>query len=406
MEENVVNDDKKRTEPVAAERSEPEPEAIGSVNQPEARAEVLAEQPAQRAVEETLAAVQALIEKPIVPEVVQAEAQQMLAPEVVAAESLKEQEVTTYAPAQPTLESQPEATVLETVGAELPVVEAPLEVAEPPIVTAESVLAEPMPIHEPATELPSQPEVTTEPEAPAELPTEQPETPLAAEAFLPEQLIPQPEVVPTTEDPYVFQGEPEAALETFMSTEAVVEHIAPKAPTESTIAVPEANPELVLAPETPPVTDSLEQFELFVAQLHDIEAPAEKLAVVHEKVEKITELTMLIRESKLLDEGAGVEAIEEELVETFLGLFEATGMRLSEESVRHMVHLWVARDVLDGKDFEIAKSELFEDKGMREVLQQFMHGIAKLKELLESIHVRLGKLVLSSTPPHNLAQAL
>lgn len=211
-----------------------------------------------------------------------------------------------------------------------------------------------------------------------------------AAVFGPEQPAPQPEAVPMeevpyepTEEPVVLHAEPEEA-----ATEPPLQE-----QTDPAVSIPQ--PEVVVELGPPAVTDSIEHFEVFVTQLHDIEAPPEKLEAVHEKVEKITELTVIIREAKLLDAGEGVADITEELVETFVDLFELTGMNISEDHVRHMVQLWIARDVLAGKEFEAAEAELFEDKGMREVLQQFMQGIAKLKELLESLHARLGKLVLA-----------
>lgn len=215
----------------------------------------------------------------------------------------------------------------------------------------------------------------------------------SAAVFMPEPFVAQLEAVPIEEVPHGLSEEPVVAE---------VAHREPTLQEQPELAVPVAPSEIVMELGPPAVTDSIEHFEAFVTELHDLEAPPEKLEIVHEKVEKITELTVMIREAKLLDAGEGLAEITEELVETFMELFEATGMKLDEDHVRQMVQLWIARDVLAGKDFETAKTELFEDKGMHEVLQQFMHGIAKLKELMESLHVRLGKLVLASAvqPSH------
>jgi hypothetical protein len=151
--------------------------------------------------------------------------------------------------------------------------------------------------------------------------------------------------------------------------------------------------------EAPIIIQSLEQFETFVAELHEIEAVPEKLEMVHEKVETIAELTTRIQEAQLLESDGAVEKIQEELVEAFVQLFEETGMKFSEEQIRHIVQLWIKQDVLRGKNLFETKSELFNDDGMHEILRQFMQAITKIKEVLESIHVRLGRLVLTQPAP-------
>lgn len=341
-------------------------------------------------------------QRPRVPREV-VEREELIAAEPVVVEHVESAEIVEiHTPAEP-VEVVPQPVSEQLVQPE-PAEQAPTALEPVAPVQSEVVAAapvqptniEPSPVESSEPELTVRVEVVEAPPAVAAPPeAEQPETintydQSSAAMFMPEPFVAQSEAVPIEEVPYEPSEEPAVAEPTPEVAHSVVLQ------DQSEPIAPVSQPELVMELGPPAVTDSIEHFEAFVTELHDLEAPPETLEVVHEKVEKITELTVMIREAKLLDAGEGVAEITEELVETFMELFEATGMKLDEDHVRQMVQLWITRDVLAGKDFETAKTELFEDKGMHEVLQQFMHGIAKLKELLESLHVRLGRLVLAS----------
>lgn len=374
-------------------------EATEVVQKTEAAVTVEPDKPEQKTEQPAVVAPVVDFQRPRVPrEVVEREEQIVAEPAVV--EHVESAEITEiHTPAEP-VEVVPEPVSEQLVQPE-PAEQAPTALEPVVLVQSEAAGAapeqpinielSPVELYEP--EPTAMVEVVEAPPAVAAPPeAEQPEIintyeQSSAAVFMPKPFVAQLEAVPIEEVPHGLSEEPVVAE---------VAHREPTLQEQPELAVPVAPSEIVMELGPPAVTDSIEHFEAFVTELHDLEAPPEKLEIVHEKVEKITELTVMIREAKLLDAGEGVAEITEELVETFMELFEATGMKLDEDHVRQMVQLWITRDVLAGKDFETAKTELFEDKGMHEVLQQFMHGIAKLKELLESLHVRLGRLVLAS----------